>query len=569
MSGTPAGATVPRPLGGQALDETPDTIGATPRLTEAQISELAAHGERRQVAADEVLFREGGKLADFFVVLAGKVAVVAGFGGPEEQRMVVNGAGRFLGELSVLTGQPAQNTAVVVERGEVLAVPVQRLRDLLATDTVLGDLILRAFLIRRSMLISLGAGIRIIGSRYSPDVRRLRDFLARNRLPHRWIDLEEDPGTELVLQRLDVAPEETPIVILFGKQLLRNPTNAELAAAIGQPAPAQTETGCDLIVVGAGPAGLSAAVYGASEGLVTLILDAIATGGQAGTSPRIENYLGFPAGIGGAELAERAVIQARKFGADIIVPAQAMSLRQDGGQFEIELAEGSTVRSRAVLLATGARYRRLELPRMAEFESTSVFYAATPMEAQMCSGDPVAIVGGGNSAGQAALFLVKYARRIWLLNRDRELGASMSRYLVDQVTRTGAIEVLCHTEVRELVGDSSLTALVVADNQTGDRRLLPARALFVFVGATPATDWLGSEVALDQDGFVLTGPAAAVPAARMHAEEAASPRSSLETSLPGLFAAGDVRSGSTKRVATAVGEGGMAIRLVHERMHFG
>ena len=570
MSEPPAGTSAPRPLGGQVeFPETPDTIGAYPRLTEAQISALNAHGEQRNVAPGEVLFYEGDRCSGFFVVLAGKIAIIEGFEGPEERLIAVHGAGRFLGELSLLTGQAALYSAVVVEPGAVLAVPVDRVRDLLAKDTVLGDLILKSYLLRRSMLISLGTGMRIIGSRYSPDVRRLRDFAARNRLPHRWVDLEDDPGIESLLQQLGVRPEETPVVILFGRQLLRNPSNAELAAAIGQPTPPPAEAVCDLIVVGAGPAGLSAAVYGASEGLVTLTLDAVATGGQAGTSSRIENYLGFPTGISGAELAERAVIQAEKFGAGITVPAQATSLRQGGGQFEIGLAEGSTVRSRTVVAATGARYRRLDLPRMKEFESTSVYYAASQVEAQLCTGDPVAIVGGGNSAGQAALFLAKYAERIWLLVREAELGENMSRYLVDQITKTDPIKVFCHSEVRELLGDSALAGLIVEDNQTGDRRQLPARALFVFIGATPCTDWLGSEVALDDNGFILTGSAAAAPAARMHAPEAASPRSSLETSLPGLFAAGDVRSGSTKRVASAVGEGAMAIRLVHERMHFG
>ena len=300
-----------------------------------------------------------------------------------------------------------------------------------------------------------------------------------------------------------------------------------------------------------------------------MVLDAVATGGQAGTASRIENYLGFPAGISGAELADRAVIQARKFGAGITVPAQATSLRQDDGHFDIGLADGGSIRSRSVVVATGATYRRLEVPRMDEFESTSVYYAASQVEAQLCRGDPVAIVGGGNSAGQAALFLVKYAECVRLLAREPDLGVSMSRYLVDQIVRSGEIDVLCHTEVRELLGQEALEDLIVEDNHTGELRKIPARALFVFIGPDPSTGWLSSEVALDEQGFVLTGPAVAVVAARLRVPDAALPRSALETSLPGLFAAGDVRSTSTKRVASAVGEGAMAIRLVHEKMQFG
>jgi thioredoxin reductase (NADPH) len=556
---------------GQSLHfpETPDTIGAYPRLTEDQIRALDAHGERRAVRPGEVLFHDGDQWSDFFVVTAGKVAIVEGYECLEERLLVVHGPGRFLGELSLLTGQASLYSAVVVEPGEILAVPVGRVRDLLTKDAVLGDLILRAYLIRRSLLIGLGTGMRIIGSRYSPDVRRLRDFAARNRIPYRWVDLEDDPGTESLLQQLGVEPEDTPIVILFGKQLLRTPSNAELAAAISQSAPAPSHDVCDLVVVGAGPAGLSAAVYGASDGLATVVLDAVATGGQAGTSSQIENYLGFPTGISGAELAERAVIQAEKFGAEITVPAQATSLDRAGNQFLVGLGDGATIQSRSVVVASGAKYRRLQVPRLEKFEATSVYYAASQVEAQLCRGDPVAIVGGGNSAGQAAIFLAKHAERIWLLVREPELSANMSRYLVDQVTRTEQIDVLCQTEVRELIGDSALTGLLIANTKTSGCRELRARALFVFIGAEPATSWLSGLVALDENGFVLTGPAAAIPAARMRAPEAASPRSALETSLPGLFAAGDVRSGSTKRVASAVGEGAMAIHLVHERMHFG
>jgi thioredoxin reductase (NADPH) len=537
------------------LPETPDLDGAFPRLSEQQLLALEAHGERRRVRQGEVLYREGDERCDFYVVLEGQVAIFEGYGGAVRV-VAVHGPRRFLGELGLLTGQAAFLTAVALEPGEVLVVPVERLRELVSQDAAFGDLVLRAYLIRRSMLIELGAGFRVVGSRYSPDTRRLREFAARNRLPHRWIDLEKDKEAERLLRQLGVAPEETPVVIWRGEQVLRNPSNAELARAIGLPAPKPGGTVCDLVIVGAGPAGLAAAVYAASEGLATVTFDAIATGGQAGTSPRIENYPGFPSGISGSELTERTVIQAEKFGADINVPAEATALEQRDGHHLVRLDDGQAVEGRTVVVATGARYRKLPVPRLEEFEGTSVHYAATHVEAQLCHGDPVAVVGGGNSAGQAAVFLMKHAARVSLLIRGGDLGRSMSRYLADRIERTPGIEVLRHTEVRELVGEGALEAVVVEDNRTGSRRRLEARALFVFIGAEPHTGWLGDRLALDDRGFILTG-ADAVP------DDGRQPFL-LETSLPGVFAAGDVRSGSIKRVTSAVGEGAMAIRLAHE-----
>jgi thioredoxin reductase (NADPH) len=537
------------------LPETPDLDGAFPRLSEQQLLALEAQGERRRVRQGEVLYREGDERCDFYVVLEGQVAILEGYGGAVRV-VAVHGPRRFLGELGLLTGQAAFLTAVAVEPGEVLVVPVERLRELVSQDAAFGDLVLRAYLIRRSMLIELGAGFRIVGSRYSPATRRLREFAARNRLPHRWIDLEKDKEAEALLRQLGVAPEETPVVIWRGEQVLRNPSNAELARAIGLPAPRPGGAVCDLVIVGAGPAGLAAAVYAASEGLATVTLDAIATGGQAGTSPRIENYPGFPSGISGSELTERTVIQAEKFGARISVPAEATALEQRDGHHLVRLDDGPAVEGRTVVVATGARYRKLAVPRLEEFEGTSVHYAATHVEAQLCHGDPVAVVGGGNSAGQAAVFLTRHAARVSLLIRGSDLGRSMSRYLADRIERTPGIEVLRHTEVRELVGEGTLEAVGVQDNRTGGRRSLKARALFVFVGAEPHTRWLGDRLALDDHGFVLTGADAVRDDGRQPLL--------LETSLPGVFAAGDVRSGSIKRVTSAVGEGAMAIRLAHE-----
>jgi thioredoxin reductase (NADPH) len=445
--------------------------------------------------------------------------------------------------------------------GELLAVSREQLRQHVTRDTALGDLILRALLQRRTMLIGLCAGFRIIGSRYSPDTRRLRDFASRNRLPHRWIDLDTDEQADALLSALGLPVTDTPIVIWRGTQVLRNPNNGELARLIGLPPPPNPNAVSDVLVVGAGPAGLAACVYAASEGLRTTAIDAVATGGQAESSPLIENYLGFPAGLSGAELAERAAIQAAKFGARITVPAVAMRIAEDAGYHVVDLQDHAEVRTRAVLISTGAQYRKLDVPDLARFESHGVYYAATQTEARLCGGDPIAVVGGGNSAGQAALFLARHAARVTLIVRGDDLGKDMSRYLVNQLEHAKTIEVLTHTEVRSLIGDRSLEALIVEDNQTGQRRRVEAGALFVFIGARPGTGWLAGALALDDAGFVLTG--SDVASATDH------DTLMLESSRRGVFAAGDVRSGSVKRVASAVGEGAIAVRMIHERLHAG
>ncbi|MEA2418533.1 MAG: thioredoxin reductase, partial [Thermoleophilaceae bacterium] len=510
----------------EQLVETPDYQGAYPRLTDEQLQKLTAGGSRRPTESGDVLFREGDPSCDFFVILDGMVAVVDGY--PDEERVLgVHGPRRFLGELNMLTFQPVFVTAVVKDPGEVLVVPAETLRELVRTDSAFGDFILRTYLIRRQLLMGLGTGLRIIGSRFSKDTRRLREFAARNRLPHRFIDLEEHRVADSLLTELGVAPEETPIVIWRG-QVLRNPGNAELARAVGLRAPASEAAVCDLLVVGSGPAGLAAAVYGASEGLSTVALDSVATGGQASRTSLIENYLGFPSGISGGELAERAVIQAEKFGAGVNVPAEAVGLEQDNGHYVVRLDDGEAVAARSVLIATGVRYRRLPVPRMEELEGASVYYAATLTEGLQCQDDPVVVVGGGNSAGQAALFLADYARGVCLLARESELGEQMSRYLADRIERDPRVEPHLSTEVRELVGDKVLEAVVAEHLPTGKRHRLDANALFVFIGADPHVAWLDGQVDLDDDGYVRTGRLGLF----------------LETSKPGLFAAGDVRSGS-------------------------
>ena len=539
-------------------------FGAFPRLTDEQIETLARYGQRRPVRPGQVLFAEGEPSTEFFVVLAGKVAVVEGHGTAEERIVRVHGPRRFLGEMSVLTRQAAYFSTVVLEPGEVLAVPVDRLRTLVAEDPMLGDVILRAYLIRRTLVIGLGAGFRIVGSRYSEDTRRLRRFAIRNRLPHRFVDLENDPGAEELLRQFGVGPADTPVVV-WRDRVLRNPSIAELATLLGLRATAEQRTECDLAVVGAGPGGLAAAVYGASEGLRTVALEAVAPGGQAGTSPRIENYLGFPSGISGAELADRAVLQAEKFGARIEVAARAVGLQRRDRDHLLRLEDGDTLSARTVVVATGARYRRLPVPRLADFEDTCVYYAATQVEAMLCASDPVAVVGGGNSAGQATTFLAEHAGPLYLVVRERSLDENMSRYLADRIERDPRVRVLLHTEVRELVGDRKLEAVVVEDLDTGERRRLAVRDLFVFVGAEPATDWLAGSLARDAGGYLLTGAAARAAGAGDFADLGREPLL-LETSAPGVFAAGDVRSGAVKRVAAAVGDGSMAVRLVHEHL---
>lgn len=544
--------------------ETPDLYGAYPRLSEAHLARLAAYAQQRTVKPGEVLISEGERCERFFVILSGSVAIVDNHGTPDERVIRIHGPGRFLGELGLLNGQVAFYTAVARDPGKVLAVPVDLVREIVARDPVLGDVILRAYLGRRALLQGQGAGFRILGSRYSPDTRRLRDFAARNRLPHRWIDLERDDEAEALLRRFSIRPEETPIVIWRDWQLLRNPSNRELARLTGLPAPPVDESQCDLLIVGSGPAGLATAVHAASEGLRTTVVESLATGGQAGTSSRIDNCFGFPSGISGAELAERAVLQARKFDARIGVPAEATELRPEGDHYAVALADGNEAEARTVVLATGARYRRLSVPGISRLEGASVYYAATAYEARQCGSDPIAVVGGGNSAGQAVLFLAHYAPRLHLIVRDDELSAHMSRYLIDQVERHPRIEVILHSEVVEALGDAVLESLRVRDNRTGEQWALEARALFVLIGADPCTGWLPGSLILDAKGFVLTG----VEAQSRTSPELWSSRGRncllLETSLPGVFAAGDVRSGSVKRVASAVGEGAIAVHLVHE-----
>jgi thioredoxin reductase (NADPH) len=543
------------------IDEIRST--ASPTLREDQIEVLMRYGERRKTVAGQVLSRAGDDSLDFLVVLEGALEVVDDFAG-EARVIVIQRAGGFVGELNMLTGQARYVSVVVRERGEVLAIPSERLKEVVTEEFNLSDIILKALLARRSWeMRNGGTGLRLVGSRRSRNAARLREFAARNRLPHVWIELEEDPNNaQALLERFGVKPSETPVAIWQGKDVLKNPTNAALARAIGLTVDPPREQTYDLLVVGTGPAGLGAAVYGASEGLSTLALESIALGGQAGTSSRIENYLGFPVGLSGFELASRALVQADKFGARTAVPREAVGLRKgEDGLYRIGLSEGEEGVARSVIAASGARYRRLDVDGLERFEGVSVHYAATEAEALRLKSEEVAVVGGGNSAGQAALYLAGRARRVYLLIRGAALNKSMSRYLVKRVTETENVELLANTEVRELTGEDRLEGVTIEDNRSGTRQRLGVRALFVFIGAEANTGWLEGAVELDEGGFILTGEALDRSALDRNLSREPYP---LETSLPGVFAAGDVRSGSIKRVASAVGEGSMAVRLVHQ-----
>jgi thioredoxin reductase (NADPH) len=508
----------------------------------------------------EKLFEVGQRDSRFFIIKSGQIEIVDEFG-ETRQTIRVLGPGQFTGEVAVLTGSPPFVRAVARGDCEVYEVSPDALREILNHHPDLGDIILQAFIARRQLLRESGnfTGLRVIGSRYSQDTFRVRDFLAQNRVPFTWLDLEADPQVAQLLKQFGVTEADTPVIAWGPKLVLRNPSNAEMADALGLRRPL-AQAPYDLAVVGAGPAGLAAAVYAASEGLRTVVLERSGPGGQAGRSMRIENYLGFPAGITGGELAERAVVQAAKFGASLPVPTPVARLTFDGVYPVLHLDSGETVTAKCLLIATGADYRRLGVEGCEPLEGRGVYYAATLNEATMCRGSDVVVVGGGNSAGQAAVFLAGQARKVYHLIRGNDLYKDMSSYLARRIENTLNIEVLRNTEVRRMSGDGHLGEVDVVNNQTGEARTLKVSALFSFIGATPRTEWLPPDIERDAKGFVLTGPALA----RSPHWSARRAPFHLETSRPGVFAAGDVRSGSVKRVASAVGEGSMAVQFVHE-----
>ncbi len=522
-------------------------------LSSSQLATLAEHGRERTANAGETLFAIGDESYPFIAILEGEAAVLDGAG----EEIVRHGPSGFIGEINLLSGQTVFLTAVATEPMRYVAVEREQLRRLLFDDGALSDLLLTAFVERREMLQRRpGVGIEIVGPRNSSDTRRLLDFARNQRLPHTWIE----PGAAGPVPGGDGSPAavgasvtdgadstDLPLVRLPGGLELGNPSNGELSRALGIGLELAPRERVDLVVVGAGPAGLGAAVYGASEGLETLVIESTGLGGQAGSSRRIENYLGFPAGISGGELASRAITQARKFGARIASPYRADALEPGVEWHVIKLDDGTEVAARAVLLATGADYRRLPVAGLQEYEGISVFYAAGPLEGQLCAEQRVAVVGGGNSAGQAAVWLARGGALVTLLHRRADLGETMSKYLIDELERYG-VSVRDRSEIAALHGDGGqLDAVTLTDGT-----VFPLHALFLFLGAEPCTDWLGDLVARDGNGFVLTG--------------AQAPGAGLETSVPGVYAAGDVRAGSIKRCATAVAEGATVVRLVHERL---
>ena len=535
---------------------------AFPKLNKAQMAALdrCLLTKRQRYRDGETLFKVGDRDFKFFVVKSGRVEIVDE-SGETPRTIAVQGPGEFTGDVAQLTGGPAIVNAIARGDCEVYEVSPDALRKLINDHPELGDVILQAFIARRQLLSESGefVGLRVIGSRYSRDTFRVREFLAKNRVPFTWFDLEADPQVKELLKRFGVSENDTPVVAWGNKLILRNPANLELAEALGVRRPLE-QTTYDLAVVGAGPAGLAAAVYGASEGLNTVVLERTGPGGQAGRSMRIENYLGFPTGITGSELADRAAIQASKFGAQISVPTPVTALTFDQAYSVLQLEGKETIVAKCVLIATGADYRRLTVEGCERFEGCGVYYAATPIEAQLCRGSEVVVVGGGNSAGQAAVFLAGQVRKVYLVIRGDDLYKNMSSYLACRIEDTPNIEVLRNTEVRRLVGDGYLTSVELIDNKTGETRTIRAPALFSFIGAIPRCDWIPPEIERDDKGFVRTGPAVAQSP---HWTAKRQPFL-LETSRPGVFAAGDVRAGSIKRVASAVGEGAMTVQFVHE-----
>lgn len=537
---------------------------AFPTLDDVQVATLAKFGTRRALCDGEHLFKAGDRAYNFFVVERGAVEIVEHSSG-EPKTVALHEVHAFGGDVSLVTGRPALISAVARGDTEVFEIAPSDIRRIMGERPALGELLLRAFIARRELLVASDfQGLRVLGAGSSRDTFRIRDFLARNQIPFTWIDVDRDPQVGELLRSFGLSEADTPVVVFGSEPLLRNPSTRALADLIGVRRPL-TQRVYDLVVVGGGPAGLAAAVYASSEGLATAVIDANAPGGQAGTSSKIENYLGFPTGISGAELANRAILQAQKFGAQFSSPSQVARLDFDKGRPVLWFDDGEHVSTRCVLIATGANYRKLDVPRREQFEGLGVYYAATSTEAQLCRGSEVIVVGGGNSAGQAVMFLSDHTSHVLLLLRNGDLRKSMSSYLVDRIEGADNIEVLPDAEISHMLGDQRLEVVEIKNHRTGETRTVRTSAVFTFIGAIPCTEWLPVEIETDSKGFVKTGRlVSASPYWTADREPFL-----LETSRPGIFAAGDVRFGSTKRVASAVGEGAMAVQFVHEYLASG
>jgi thioredoxin reductase (NADPH) len=535
-----------------------------PVLSAADIARIQRFGKPVRFRRGERLYVAGETSPGMFLVLKGAVNAIARDGMGAHEQVTRHAVGQFTGEIGQLSGGPALVDGVAEEDVEALLLAPEQLRALIIAEADLGERLVRALILRRVALVEGGAtGLVLIGLPRAPGVLRLQGFLERNAYPNHVLDIGKDGDAAALHQQYGAAPDEALAVCADGT-VLRNPTEAEVARCIGLTDAVAHDELFDVIVVGAGPAGLATAVYAASEGLCVLVLDRRAFGGQAGASARIENYLGFPTGISGQALAGRAYVQAQKFGARILIPTQVAALdcsaRQEGGELRILLTDGRRLRAKTVVVATGARYRRPEVPRLAEFEGRGVWYWASALEAKMCKGAEVALVGGGNSAGQAAVFLSQHASKVNMLVRGPSLAASMSRYLIDRVEATDNVQLLANTELTQLHGDAAegLTGVCWRDRRGGSESEAALRNLFLFVGAEPETEWLQGCVATDAHGFVLTGDAVT--------HEDGSTAAPLECSVPGVFAVGDVRSGSVKRVGGAIGEGAAAVAMIHHHL---
>ncbi len=534
-----------------------------PKLTPAQLSRIAARGHVRSMEGGEVLYEQGYSAAPFFVVISGELEVVRP-SVPVETIVTVYEPGQFTGEVGILSGRRSLFRVRTTKPGKVIELNRQQVLALIQTDAELGEILMRAFILRRVELIAAGVGdIVLVGSIYSASTHRIKEFLMRNGQPYSYMDLERDADVQNLMDSFQISAREIPVLICRGQLVLRNPSNQQIADCLGFNESIDQTHARDVVIIGAGPSGLAAAVYGASEGLDVMVLETGSPGGQAGSSSKIENYLGFPTGISGQDLAARAYNQAQKFGADILI-ARATRLICDRKPYVIELESGARIPARTIVIATGAEYRRPPCKNLLRFEGAGVYYGATFVEAQLCGGEEVIVVGGGNSAGQAAVFLAETTKHVHILVRSAGLAESMSRYLIRRIEETATIALRQYTEIVAVEGGDHLEFVRWRNNQTGQTEEHEIRHLFVMTGADPNTSWLDGCIALDDKGFIKTGidlssdnlGAAGWPLARQPYL--------LETSLPGVFAVGDVRGGSIKRVASAVGEGSIAISFVHK-----
>jgi thioredoxin reductase (NADPH) len=541
------------------MHETPEQLDLMfPTLDDAQIARLVPFGQQRHIRPGEIVFDQGDTTHGVFLVIEGSIEII-GVSTGEEASLRVLGRGVFTGEVSLLSGRRTLVRCRAREASTLLELSRTNLRQVMQTDAALGEIFLTAFVRRRVYLIANSIGdAMLIGSEHSADTLRLREFLSRNGHPHTYVNVDRDPDVETLLDHFGVLVTDIPVLICRGELVLRNPTNSEAAACFELNAGIDVNSVYDLVVVGAGPSGLAAAVYGASEGLNVLVVESNAPGGQAGASSRIENYLGFPLGISGQDLANRAFVQAEKFGAQIAIARGASALKCARPPYRVELNDGAVIRGRSIILAAGARYRKLDLPNLAQFEGVGIYYGATLVESVLCSNQEVIVVGGGNSAGQAAVFLASFAKHVYLLVRGPGLADTMSRYLIARIEACREITVGTWTEVEALEGEAHLERVRWRNVKTGKTETHEIRHLFVMTGAEPNTAWLQGCLSLDPKQFIKTGadlgsdwPLRRVPGL-------------LETSLPGIFAVGDIRSGSSKRVAAAVGEGSMAVQFVHK-----